>query len=243
MPVIRSYESPELREVTGPTLRPGGFTLTDHAVEICNLPSGAAVLDVGCGLGATVHRLTSHYGFKAFGLDAAAGLLREGHRMGPANCLMAGLAERLPLRRERVDAVICECVLSLLNAPQQALSEFCQAMKPGGRLAVLDVYARRTEGALDLNRLPLNSCLKGVRPLRELVEWIEGAGFEMVLWEDHSHLLKRLAAELVFQFGSMQRFWAEFAPDCAISDIRCGLDQARPGYCLIVALKKPKAQR
>jgi hypothetical protein len=65
----------------------------------------------------------------------------------------------------------------------------------------------------------------------------------MVLLEDHSDLLKRLAAEMVFQFGSMQHFWAEFAPDCAISDIRCGLDQARPGYCLIVALKKLKGGR
>ncbi|MCL5290189.1 MAG: SAM-dependent methyltransferase, partial [Firmicutes bacterium] len=39
---------------TGGTLRPGGFTLTDKAVQYCGFKPGTTVLDLGCGTGATV---------------------------------------------------------------------------------------------------------------------------------------------------------------------------------------------
>ena len=71
METLHPYESAGLREVTGPTLRPGGFSLTRRAVELCNLPAGALVLDIGCGLGATVHWLEANFGLKTLGLDAS----------------------------------------------------------------------------------------------------------------------------------------------------------------------------
>lgn len=237
MQTLPLYESPELRGVTGQTIRPGGFALTARTVHTCNLLEGATVLDIGCGLGATVNRLETKYGFKTLGLDTSTYLLREGRSIHPSSFLMAGLAEQLPLREKSLDCVFCECVLSLLDYPGRALFEFSQVLKPGGRLVITDIYARRPEGASTLGRLPLNSCLKGARPRQEIVRLVEYAGFQPVLWEDHSGLLKQLAAKIVFEFGSMAEFWAQFAPHCTASAIGHGLEQARPGYYLMTARK------
>ncbi len=49
-----SWRDPALRAVTGPTLRPGGFALTERAVALAGLLPGWPVLDVGAGGGASV---------------------------------------------------------------------------------------------------------------------------------------------------------------------------------------------
>ena len=199
------YESNELREVTGPTLRPGGFDLTKRAVALCDLPAGAAVLDIGCGLGATVHWLQTNHALKTVGLDASRLLLSQGRLAHSRNPVLAGLAEHLPLREESFDGVFCECVLSLLDHPEQVLAEFSRVLKPGGWLVLTDIYARRPEGVSAMEQLPLHSCLKGARAREEIVDLVEKADFNPVLWEDHSRLLKELAARIVFEVWFHER--------------------------------------
>ena len=237
MTALRPYESHEFRRVTGPTLRPGGFALTERAVEVCELKAGMMVLDVGCGMGASMNRLSSGYGLKSLGVDASFSLLREALDQNPSVILINGRAEALPFCDHVFDGVFCECVLSLLSDPQEALNQFCQVLKPGGRLVISDIYARLPEGALTLRPLALNCCLKGIRSRHELIEWIEKASFQLLLWEDHSHLLTQLAAQLVFAYGSMKAFWAAFAPECQTAVLDGAITEARPGYCLLVAQK------
>lgn len=238
MEAFRPYESPELRAVTGRTLRPGGFTLTGRAVEVCHLMSGATVLDMGCGLGATVNRLETTHGLNALGLDASRHLLHDGKMIYPSASLMAGLAQQLPVKEKSLDGVFCECVLSLLDNPGLALSEFARILKPEGWLVITDLYAKRPEGVFTLQHLPVNSCLKGTKSRQEIVRTVKENGFELFLWEDHSQLLKQMAAEIVFEFGSMHEFWKFFAPYCEVTDLECSLGQVRPGYYLMAARKK-----
>lgn len=238
MEAFPAYESPELRAVTGHTIRPGGFTLTERAVEVCHPISGARVLDIGCGLGTTVNRLKTTYGLEALGLDASMRLLHDGKMIHPSASLMAGLAQQLPLREKSLDGIFCECVLSLLDDPGLALFEFTRILKLGGWLVITDLYARRPEGVFTLQGLPLNSCLKGAKSRQDIVRTVEDTGFELFLWEDHSDLLKQTAARAVLEFGSMREFWNFFAPDCEASDLECSLGQVRPGYYLMAARKK-----
>jgi len=236
------YDSPDLREVTGPTLRPGGFALTDRAVALCRLKAGAIALDVGCGLGATVNRLASEHQIRAFGMDTAASLFREERVAKGQGTLAAALANRLPFGKEEVDAVFCECVLSLLQDPASALEEFHRVLTSDGWLVITDIYARGRQVTPMLNQLPVISCLKGARPKEDMVALTEAAGFQTVLWEDHTLLLKQLAAKIVFAYGSMQGFWSHFVPECSVSGLTCGLEQARPGYCLMMARKMMNGQ-
>ena len=59
------YENSNIRCVTGETLRPGGFLLTKRAVSNCGFEKDQKILDVGCGMGATVKFLIDEYDLKA----------------------------------------------------------------------------------------------------------------------------------------------------------------------------------
>ena len=55
--MVNVYESCCMQEATGETLRPGGFKLTEQAVDFCALNEQSRVLDLGCGMGATASYL------------------------------------------------------------------------------------------------------------------------------------------------------------------------------------------
>lgn len=196
------YEDSRIRAVTGTTLRPGGFVLTDRAITACNLPEGAKILDLGCGLGATVEYLIEKYHFKAFGTDKSAAFLTEAKAHHPHLPIFQALADSLPCRNESLNAAICECVLSLANPVQQTLKELYRILLPGGWLIITDIYLRHLEIKSEEIEKPsekMLSCVNGAVSQQETKQQIHEAGFEILLWEDHSRYLKELAAKLVFE--------------------------------------------
>lgn len=91
------YEGRPIRDVTGDTIRPGGFAITDRALAICSFAAGARVLDVGCGVGATVEHLICRYHLDAVGVDPSSVLLGQGRRRHPGLPLWEAAGENLPL--------------------------------------------------------------------------------------------------------------------------------------------------
>jgi arsenite methyltransferase len=202
------YESSNLRAVTGPTIRPGGLTLTDRALDFCRFAPGAHLLDVGCGAGATVEYLCSRYGFSARGVDISPTLIAEGLGRNPALAITWAAAEALPFAGESRDGILCECVLSLLGEPLMALAEFRRVLRSNGYLILSDMYTRDTT-------------------TRGRIEgWLSECGFEILLWEDHTHFLKELAARLILVHGSLEGL-------CCTPPGAGG----KPGYYLLVARK------
>lgn len=182
------WERPVLRETAGDTLRPGGFALTDRAAEAMGMVPGWRVLDVGCGLGATVGRLRSRFGAEAYGVEASPGQIRQASGAG----MVHGMGDCLPFRDHSFSAVFCECVLSLFPDAEVGLAEFYRVLEPGGFLALSDLHAqddRMSESA---------SCDGRAIPLSRTRAMVEAAGFDVLLVEDHSRLLKDLAAKLLF---------------------------------------------
>lgn len=232
------YESPALREITGPTMRPGGFHLTRRGIEYSGLKSGSAVLDIGCGVGATVNWLKDNYGIMAVGLDSSILLLKEGRSACTTSRMAAGLAHQLPFADDSFDGILCECVLSLLNDPLPALVEFKRVLRPGARLIISDLYAGPPKNSSTFKRLASPSCLKGAKPKVETLDLMEKAGFQADLWEDHSILLTQMAAKYVFERGSISEFWSIFSPDCAGSDLRHTFEKSKPGYFLLTAFNR-----
>lgn len=228
------YESPALRDVTGPAIRPGGLALTERALTVCSLTPGNRVLDVGCGSGTTVIHLRQHYGLRAMGLDLSASLLAEGraHPAGPP--LVKGRAEALPVADGCLAAIFCECVLSLLTAPETAVAEWHRVLAQGGFLVVTDLYDRSDQREEESSTSSsAGCCLAGTVDRDTLLTRISAAGFEVVLFEDHTPRLKQLAAQLVWTHGSMAAFWSKAGFTCNGNGLN-----GRPGYCLVVARKK-----
>jgi arsenite methyltransferase len=201
------YESPELQAVTGSALRPGGLELTQRALSFCNLPVGARVVDIGCGTGLTVRYLRRHRQLKAFGLDRSSGLLGQARQRDNELPLAQGEAQHLPFGDCCLSAVMCECVLSLVENSDAAWREVHRVLVPGGLLVLADVYSRVPEHAGGLTSLPATCCFKGARSRDELTGRMRQSGFTVLVWEDHSEALKRLAAQLVFACGSLQALW------------------------------------
>jgi len=232
------YESEEMRAVTGPAVRPGGLALTERALSFCPLPAGASVLDVGCGLGATVEFLCEEHGNSAFGIDASSLLIKKGIEQNPNVRLVRGTAENLPFPGGCFSALFCECVLSLMHDPVSALKEFARVLNPGGYLILSDLYARVPDEAEALRGLPVRCCVRGAVGQARVAAMVKESGFSVTLWEDHSHLLKQLAARLIFSFGSLKGFWTAACcgedADAITEAVRLG----RPGYYLLIARKK-----
>jgi len=231
------YETREMRDVTGPAIRPGGLALTERALSFVRLPAGAKVLDVGCGIGATVEFLRQ-YRHSAFGVDASFLLLKDGVGAGPNPGLLKARAEHLPFPDQCFCALFCECVLSLLHDPAEALGEFARVLSPGGYLILSDVYARLPDEASSFPHLPIHCCIRGAVGRGQIAARVEGNGFSPVIWEDHSDSLKQLAARIIFSFGSLKAFWAATSRGGDPETIRQTVQRGRPGYYLLIAIKK-----
>ena len=74
------YEHPVWESLPDQVMRPGGLILTERAFSFAELASGSRVLDLGCGLGATLRHLSADYGLAAFGVDVSSPLLGRADR-------------------------------------------------------------------------------------------------------------------------------------------------------------------
>jgi arsenite methyltransferase len=146
--VCRVYEQPALRRVAGDALRPGGLDLTRRALTLAALPPGAHVLDLGCGLGTTAATCCAEFDLDAVGLDVSAGMLTDAREQHPTLSLVQGPATQLPFGDDAVDAVLAECVLSLLPNLDAALAEIRRVLRDDGLLIVSDLYARTPKRAI-----------------------------------------------------------------------------------------------
>ena len=120
-------------------------------------------------------------------------------------------ADCLPFGDEVFDGLFCECVLSLLPLPENALREFHRILQPGGYLILSDIYLR-SPGALAPETAGQPSCLSGATAQSVRIAQVKDCGFELLLWEDHSGYLKEMAASIVWALGSREALMKLFFP-------------------------------
>jgi arsenite methyltransferase len=232
------YENGSLSKVTGnKTLRPGGLDLTERMVTLCGLSAGDMVLDVGCGTGSTVRYLLDAHSIHAVGIDYSELLLQAGIANDPRLPLVCASGESLPVMSGQMNAVLAECSLSAIADLENVLAEFRRVLYPDGRLALTDIYARNPDGIPALRALPLSCCLRDAMAQDELVSRLGARGFEIVTWEDHSEMLKYLAAQMILAHGSMNEFWSHSEAAADPLDIQAAISRAKLGYYLLVAKK------
>ena len=120
--------------------RPGGFEVTDSALEIAKYKTGSRILDVGCGEGDTVDYLNK-MGLKAEGIDINLAKIDEAKKQFPGINVKFGDGGFLDdYMSYTFDGVMMENTLSVLPQPDEALHEAYCVLKRGGRLIITDFY-------------------------------------------------------------------------------------------------------
>jgi demethylmenaquinone methyltransferase/2-methoxy-6-polyprenyl-1,4-benzoquinol methylase len=111
------------------------------AVRSLVLPSGARVLDVACGTG-DLCRTLREAGLEPVGADFSTGMLRAARTDAP---LVRADALRMPFADATFDGLTCGFALRNFAALAPVLAECARVLRPGGRVALLDV-AEPTSG-------------------------------------------------------------------------------------------------
>lgn len=106
-----------------------------RAVASLGLRRGDLVADVACGTGDFCREIERRRG-RALGFDVSLGMLHEART--DASLVQAdGLA--LPLRDACMDGVTCGFALRNVTSIPRLMGEFARILKPGGRVAILEV--------------------------------------------------------------------------------------------------------
>jgi arsenite methyltransferase len=217
---------------TDETARPGGLALTERALEIYPLPPEARVLDAGCGNGVTLRRLREG-AYKVFGIDASLSILRG---CNPERTpVIQGTGENLPVASGVIDAVLAECVLSVVGNLKQVLKEINRVLIMGGCFIFSDVYARDETGVSALRQFELTGCLKGMMPRSEIASVMSLSGFKFQVWEDHSETLRGMNKQLIQAYATPPASY--FYTKNGALDFQLALLKAKPGYYLAIGRK------
>ena len=139
------------------------------------LDPGLVVGDLGCGTGAMTAALAPFVA-RVVAVDASAEMLgaaRDRLADAPNVELREGEVESLPVADGELDAALLVLVLHHLAEPRAALAEAARALRPGGRLLVVDMLPHgRAE-----YRQAMGHVWQGFAEA-ELGAWLADAGFD-----------------------------------------------------------------
>ncbi len=103
-------------------------------VDALGLAPGATVLDLACGTG-DLASLAGRRGYRTLGADLSWGMLE----VGQARPAVQADASALPLPDGVLDGVVCGYALRNFTDLAGSLAESARVLRPGGRIAVLEV--------------------------------------------------------------------------------------------------------
>ncbi len=235
-----AYESRCMSDVLGRTLRPGEFKLTEKAIKFCNITNKDSVLDLGCGMGATIEYLYKQYIIKATGIDPSEKLLGIAKEKCDFANFVLGTGDMLPFPKESFQCVFAECTLSLMNDLNQTIHEVNRVLKKNGWFIITDVFAKHPDEIKELENCSIHSCMRGLHNLDILQEKLTNTGFKIAYFEDCSDLLKELLVKIIFNYGSMDIFWSKATGD---TDCLSGIEfieklkLCKPGYFILIGKK------
>ncbi|KAH8685476.1 S-adenosyl-L-methionine-dependent methyltransferase [Tricladium varicosporioides] len=158
-----------------------------NPLAIAGLRSGETVVDLGCGAGFDVFQAARKVGpsGKSIGIDLSDAMLAKAR----GNAEKAGIMNTefilapitaLPLSSNTVDCVISNCVINLLPPSQKPVcfAEVFRILKPGGRLSVSDILAKKEFGEEMRQDLALYvGCVSGASLVEEYESWLKSVGF------------------------------------------------------------------
>ncbi|GFF57420.1 arsenite methyltransferase [Aspergillus udagawae] len=158
-----------------------------NPLALASLREGETVIDLGSGGGIDVILAARKVGpkGKAIGVDMTKKMLALAHqnveRAGITNAsFVEGFITAIPLEDSTADCIISNCVVNLVPKEQKSLvfHEMFRLLKPGGRVAISDILARKKLPPEIANDLALYvGCIAGASQAQEYHAYLKDAGF------------------------------------------------------------------
>ncbi len=157
-------------------------------VELARLQPGETVLDLGSGPGRDLLEAARQVGptGRAIGVDFTQEMIERARASAAEGGLatvtiLEGELEKLPLHCGAVDVVISNCVINLVDDKRRALIEAFRALRPGGRLAILDTAFDSEPGdAVRSSNDSWCSCVGGALVASDYEAILKDIGYEDV---------------------------------------------------------------
>lgn len=153
------------------------------------------ILDAGCGRGNRLAAIRDIWPqVLLYGIDLDEDNTASALKMCPTADIRRGDICSLPADWKELDAILCECTLSLTESPEKVLTGFYDILHREGIVLIGDL-------CIDGNDDPVAVGGTVIRYLFSRV-WIEKmfrkAGFQVVMYRDCSKELLTMAAQMVF---------------------------------------------
>jgi arsenite methyltransferase len=155
---------------------------------IASLKQGETVLALGSGGGFDCFLAARSVGEtgRVIGVDMTPDMVGKARlnaaKLGAKNVeFRLGEIEHLPVADAGVDVIISNCVINLSPEKINVFREAFRVLKPGGRLAILDVVALQALPAEIRNDLSLISgCVGGTQKVEDIAKMLQDAGFKEI---------------------------------------------------------------
>ena len=212
------YSHPLARWLLGDSLHPGGLKLTTEVARLAGVEAESRVLDAGSGRGASAVHLAKTFKCHVMGVTLEEAGVAAGYEEARRNHVEELVTFRqgdllsVELGAGFFDVVLMECVLSILQDKEAALSRLGEALRPGGRLAITDVTVSGPLPSELQGLLTVAGCVGDARSLEEYRRLVEAQGFTVErtqdLRETAESLLKGikgkvLMAEIALKLGKL----------------------------------------
>ena len=110
----------------------------------------------------------------------------------------------IPLPDASVDCIISNCVINLIPLKDKptVFQEIARLLKPGGRVAISDILARKELPANIVNDIALHvGCIAGASQVAEYEDYLKRAGFKSTYLGSMQILLFRCSCDFRYSDG------------------------------------------
>ncbi|RBR19890.1 hypothetical protein FVER53590_12196 [Fusarium verticillioides] len=163
-------------------------------LAIASLKEGETVIDLGSGAGLDVFLSSSKVGItgKAIGVDMNENMLAKARKLKADRSMenvefIESRITDIALEDNIADCIISNCVVNLIphDEKQKAFNEMHRLLKPGGRVAISDILAKKPLSDGIRNSMALYvGCIAGASQVEEYEEYLKLAGFTDILITD-----------------------------------------------------------